>query len=342
MQIIIGILQESFELFRAMAPFLLFGFLAAGIIHIFLDAQKVSNHLGHGSFSAVLKASLFGIPLPLCSCGVIPTALSIRKQGASRGAVLSFLISTPTTGVDSILATYALMGGFFCAYRIVATFVTALIAGVFANIFLPRESEMVFDYELEKSNGPKLAIWGQLKEAIRYSFFGKLMEDTAHWLILGILIGGLISYFVPDDFIGNHIGNNLVSILVMIIVGIPMYICSTGSLPIAAALLLKGLNPGAAFAFLVAGPATNTVTMLMVYTNLGKRAFAIYIGSIFASCILLGLIFDYLVSKLSITFTELSPGKMDMFITPQIELFALSVLIILLLISLLKKMLNKS
>jgi len=132
-EIIQGILISSFKLLAAMAPFLLFGFLFAGILNEFISADKIARHLGKRSFASVIKAALFGIPLPLCSCGVIPPTMALRKSGASRGAVLSFLIATPTSGVDSIFATYSLLGPFFAAYRVAASFVAGIFSGVMAN-----------------------------------------------------------------------------------------------------------------------------------------------------------------------------------------------------------------
>ncbi|MDE5959958.1 MAG: permease, partial [Muribaculaceae bacterium] len=109
-----------------MAPYLLLGFLFAGMLHAFLPASFYNRHLGRPGFWSVAKAAMFGVPLPLCSCGVIPTAMSMRRQGASRAATVSFLISTPQTGVDSILATGSLLGWPLALIRPIAAFATAL------------------------------------------------------------------------------------------------------------------------------------------------------------------------------------------------------------------------
>lgn len=296
---IIGILYESYILCKQMAPYLLFGFLFAGILHIFLKPETIARHLGHNNFGAVLKASLFGIPLPLCSCGVIPAALSLRKEGASKGATLSFLISTPTTGVDSILATFALLGGFFAIYRVLVSFFAALLVGLAANLLIPdthayaketkSECKCCGGTHKECAHG----IGDKIKGVFTYAF-DTLLHDAAGWLFAGLVIGGIISYVTPDDFIHNYVGGGLPAILLMLIIGIPMYICSSGSIPIAAALMLKGLNPGAAFAFLVAGPATNTVTMAVVLKQLGKGALTLYLFSIAVSSIVFGLVLDFL------------------------------------------------
>jgi len=300
MTIIVGILTESYELFLRMAPFLLFGFFFVGVLHIFIKTETIARHLGKGNFSSVLKASLFGIPLPLCSCGVIPSAHALRKEGASRGAVLSFLISTPTTGIDSILATFALLGGVFAAYRVFSTFVAALCVGVLANLFLKEENTDIQRQPAtcsicnENHSATKHTLREQLQSAVHYGFLGKIFRESISWMAIGILIGGTISYFMPPEFIENYLGSGLTAIIVMFFIGTPMYICSSGSIPIAASLMLKGLNPGAAFAFLLAGPATNTVTIAMVGRSLGKKALVIYLLSIFISSVFLGVLFDSL------------------------------------------------
>ena len=298
MEIIKGILLESFELLNRMSPYLMFGFLFAGILHVLFSPEKIAKHFGKQNLGAVIKASLAGIPLPLCSCGVIPTALALRKEGASIGAVLSFLISTPTTGIDSMFATYSLLGPVFAIYRVIASFVSGVFAGIMANIFAkepikPKEiapKEHQCKICEEKENHSHSAV-SKIKGVFIYAY-GELLADTGKWLILGVLLGGVITYFMPDAFIQNYLGNKWVSIILMVIIGIPMYVCATGSIPIAAALMLKGMNPGAAFAFLLAGPATNTVTITVVAKYIGKKAVAIYLLSIALTAIVFGVLLD--------------------------------------------------
>ena len=285
MTIISGVFSSAYDLFGKMAPFLLFGYFFAGILHVFIKTKVISAHLGGNSFKSVLKAALFGVPLPLCSCAVIPAALSLRKEGASRGAVLSFLISTPTTGADSILATYSLLGAFFTVYRIAASFITGIFSGVLANIFLrkdklyeepvPEKCDKCAADTMEKTEG----VLGKVKGVFRYAYID-LLKDTGPSLLLGIFLGGVIFFLMPKDLVEAHLGYGILPMIVMLIVGLPMYVCATASIPIAAALMLKGLAPGAAFVFLVAGPATNIVTMLVVAKSMGKKALAIYLVSI--------------------------------------------------------------
>ncbi|MDD4013995.1 MAG: SO_0444 family Cu/Zn efflux transporter [Candidatus Omnitrophica bacterium] len=308
MEIIFGIVRESWTLLVRMAPYLLLGFGAAGVLHAFVDTAKITRHLGERSFTAVIKASLVGIPLPLCSCGVLPLAMSLKKEGASKGAVISFLISTPTTGVDSILATYSLLGWFFAAYRVLASFFTGVLAGVLANVFLGDEAVGVLEPPKCKMCGSGIggekhshSLLPKLKAAFEYAFV-ELIRDTGKWLIIGVLAGGAIAYFIPESFISTYMGSGLRSMLIMLAVGIPMYVCASASIPIAAVLMMKGLSPGAAFVFLLAGPATNAAGMALIGGQLGKKALAVYLFSITLCSLGFGYIMDLIGSVTGITF----------------------------------------
>ena len=339
---------ESFGLLNRMSAYILFGFLFAGIIHIFLSTEKIAQHLGKGNFASVIKASLFGVPLPLCSCGVIPAALSLRKGGASIGAVLAFLVSTPTTGIDSIFATYSLMGWGFTIYRIAASFATGVLAGVLANIFIPhakttlagfRPSRYAGDSIKEQASGHptmnsvnascRVSRSGPVRiiDALRYAFV-ELFDDVAKWILIGVIAGGAISFLMPESFLSNFAaGPGWFAYIVMFLIGTPMYVCATGSIPIAASLMLKGLSPGAAFVFLVSGPATNIVSIAVMTKELGKKAIAIYLGSIFAGSLTLGFALDKLWNSASgAGFKDfaMTHGKM---LPPSIELGASVILL---------------
>lgn len=314
---IYGVLYESLGLLYAMSPYLLFGFLFAGILHAFISLDWIARHLGRSSFGSVIKAVILGIPLPLCSCGVIPAAVMLNKKGASRGAVTSFLIATPITGVDSIFATYSLMGFFFAVFRVIASSVTAIIAGLLGNLILKGETapadltalethhccEPGSECECECHRGA----WARVRETLRYAFV-ELLGDIWRWLVIGLLIGGLIAYFVPASFVERYLGSQILSMLVMLIVGIPMYVCSTGSLPIAAALMLKGMSPGAAMVFLLAGPATNAVTITVVSRELGKGATVIYVLTIAVMSIVSGFALNQIWYSLGLTMRHMKPG----------------------------------
>ncbi|MBU0571178.1 MAG: SO_0444 family Cu/Zn efflux transporter [Candidatus Omnitrophica bacterium] len=296
MNSILGVLREAYLLLNQMSPYLLFGFLFAGILHIIIKSDMVSRHLGRNTTLSVIKASLFGIPLPLCSCSVVPAAMSLRKEGASQGAVLSFFIATPTTGVDSILATYSLLGGLFTIYRIIASFLTGVIAGLISNLLKKGQPSSIKnepDRCKHCGSGEEHvhSVLDKIKGVFTYAF-GDLLRDSGTALVVGILIGGVIAYFVPESFIEAYMGSGLKAMIIMLLVGIPMYVCATASIPIAAALMLKGMAPGAALVFLIAGPATNIVTMMVVKKNMGTQALVIYLSSIIVSSLALGALFD--------------------------------------------------
>ena len=293
-----------YVLSAAMSIYILIGLLFAGILHELVSDELVTKHLGNDSIFSVIKATLFGIPLPVCSCGVIPLATSMKKSGASNGATLSFLISTPITGIDAILATFGMFGWVFTIYRVITSIIIALVSGIINNFYeAPLKQKLKFTEQkplLHSScceNQPKHSF--SMMKALEYGFV-TLLGDIAKALFLGLVIGALITVFIPEDLTSLLLENQWLSYLIAIVIAVPMYVCATSSLPIAASLMLGGVSAGAAFVFLTAGPATNTVTIGVVKKMLGTRSLYIYLGSIILGSILFGLGFDWLVMSYGI------------------------------------------
>lgn len=287
-------LYSLINMMAEMAPYLLFGFLVAGVLYAFVPGKFYRNHLSRPGAWAVIKAALIGVPLPLCSCGVLPTAVSLRRNGASRGASTSFLIATPQTGVDSIFATYSLLGLAFAIIRPVAALVTAFVGGMLVN----REDKACRvgeDVDVDTIDAPASdTFWGKVRDALRYGFV-EMVQNIGKWLVIGLVIAAAITVFVPDGFFTFFAEYPILAMLAVVIVAVPMYVCSTGSIPIALSLMLKGLSPGAAFVLLMAGPAANFASIIIVGKSLGKRAAAIYLGTIVIGAIAIGLCIDYLM-----------------------------------------------
>ena len=270
-----GVLCEIWSLLAEMAPYLLFGFSIAGILHVLLPGNRIGKYLSGNSLRSIVRASLIGVPLPICSCGVIPVAAHIKKQGAGNAPTLSFLTSTPTTGVDSIMATYALLGPLFAIIRPVCAF----FAGTLAGIMVRFSEKEIKDIEKKENKDPCVickidtehehTLKEKTKEIFRYAF-KVLLQDVGKWLVIGIVTGGMISYFISTDFIERYLGNPFLAYPIMFLIAIPLYVCATGSIPIAASLILKGMSPGAGLVFLIAGPATNTATLSFVGGNVPR------------------------------------------------------------------------
>ncbi|HJH29247.1 MAG TPA: permease [Methanosarcinaceae archaeon] len=328
---IAGIAGATWEIFTEAAPYLFLGFGIAGLLHALIPDEKIVSYLGAsaGKVRSVINAAIAGVPLPLCSCGVVPTAISLQKRGATKGATVSFLISTPETGVDSIAVTYALLDPIMTIFRPIATLVTAISAGIMENLLtkeninaqthhLPLNSQTIplatvsEDEDVSCScggacstsapHGQSLSqrIYGSLKYA-----YVELLGDISKWLTVGIVIAGIVSYAIPESFILSYLGGGVGSMLVMLVIGIPLYICATASTPLAAALIAKGMSPGTAFVFLLAGPATNSATITMVIKFLGKRSAAIYLASIGTFSIAFGLLLDFIYVKMGIEATSI-------------------------------------
>ena len=363
-------MDEILLLINEMSPYLLLGFLLAGLMHAFIPGRYYTRYLSKPTLGSVINAAIFGIPLPLCSCGVIPTAMSLRKEGASRGAVTSFLIATPQTGIDSIIATFSLMGVPFAVIRPIAALITAVLGGWMVNTFVSlrdrkahremAEGTIVKTEETEtctchchchedkaESCCPEgdsddnhhhhhhsgehhhhrshhrhsshhhsssaschchdrkipETIGGKIVEALRYAFLD-MMSDIGKWLVIGLVVAGLITIYVPDELFTIFKDNTMASMILVLIISIPMYLCATGSIPIAVVLMLKGLTPGAALVLLMAGPACNMASILVIRKGLGFRTLVIYILSIVIGAVFFGCLIDWLQYSGMIDFTS--------------------------------------
>lgn len=283
-----------------MAPYILLGLLIAGLLHAFVSPDLMSRHLAKPGWKSVVKAALIGVPLPLCSCGVLPTAIAMRRNGASKSATSAFLISTPQTGVDSIAATWSLLGPAFAVLRPVAAMTTALFGGMAVSTSEKEPAEEVPSAtdvcEAATPVEEKKSFLSRIVESLRYGFFD-MVQSIGGWLVGGLLIAALITEFVPTDFFASLAEYPLLAMLAVVAVAVPMYVCATGSIPIALSLMLKGLSPGTALVLLMAGPAANFASVTLLTRELGRRAAAIYIASIVIGAILFGLAADYLLPR---------------------------------------------
>jgi len=308
MDFIASIIQASGYLLLESAVYIIFGLIISGLLSTLINPQAIAHHLGQRRFKSVFKAALIGIPLPLCSCGVIPAAVALKKQGASNGATTAFMISTPESGVDSIAITYALLDPIMTVVRPVAAFFSAAIAGVLENLLgqgdktdntfqqsdLPGEMNRCCDGhdhppdETKRSNSFVLKISSGLHYAVN-----DVWNDMAGWFFIGLLLAGVITVLIPDDFFGRYLNGGISSMLIMLVFGIPLYICATASTPIAAALIMKGISPGTALVFLLVGPATNITSLTVLLGILGKRTTAIYLTVIAVAAVLFGLTVDW-------------------------------------------------
>ncbi len=284
-------LEELTGLLNEMAPYLLLGFLFAGILRVVFPKKLITRTMGAGNFRSSLNASLLGVPLPLCSCGVIPTGIGFYRSGASRGSTISFLISTPQTGVDSILATYSLLGWPLAVIRPVVALVTGVAGGLMGNR-VDRSTDADKAVVGESDESPPRTIG----EVFRYGFV-ELLQDISKWLVIGILFAALLSLLIPDDFFTRGISSEYLSMLLMLLASVPLYVCATGSIPIAAVLLMKGLSPGAALVLLMAGPATNVATMAVIGNTLGRKSLRVYLASIIGGALLFGIMVNELIPR---------------------------------------------
>lgn len=317
------LINNFWTLFLVSAPWLMLGLLLAGILNVFIPTDFLQRHLGKEGFWTTLKAALIGAPMPLCSCGVIPAAIGLRRAGASKSATTAFLVSTPETGVDSVSISYVLLGPFMAIIRPVAAVCSAVVAGVLVGrdksdiappLHEPPNSSHCHDTQQQvhdsccapkqaqtekkstccaSSKPEKMQFLGKVWQAIKFSC-NKLLSDTMLWLIIGLFFAALVQTFVPTSFLSQW-GSGMMAMVAVILVSIPMYICATASTPIAAGLLMAGVSPGAVLVFMLAGPATNIATLGVVGKELGRRAVIAYLIGVIGVAILFGYLTDYLV-----------------------------------------------
>ena len=276
-----------------MSPYILLGFLIAGIMHAFISRKTFARHLSGTGWKAVVKSALIGVPLPLCSCGVLPTAIGMRRSGASKAASTSFLIATPQTGVDSIAATWSLLGPAFAVIRPVAALVTAVAGGVAVGKNEESSSAEPVSCAVTEEDAPQGFI-EKCKSALKYGFID-LVGSIGSWLVAGLIVAALITVYVPSDFFSVLGSNPILSMIAVLVIAIPMYVCATGSIPIAMSLVMKGLSPGTALVLLMAGPAANFASFTLISREMGRKSAIIYLLSIIAGAMAFGLMIDYLL-----------------------------------------------
>lgn len=322
MSLFAAIAGEFWKTLCEMAPYLLFGFLVSGVLSVLVSPELVERHLGGRGIWPILKASLFGVPLPLCSCGVIPVAASLRRHGASSGATTSFLLSTPQTGVDSIMVTFSLLGPLFAVFRPVAAFLTGIAGGVIIEVLGINGTDKADAVPCSDECCAPTRKDPRLVRALRYGLI-ILPKDIGKPLLIGLLVAGVITALVPANFFSDTIGTGIGAMVVMMVMGIPVYVCATASVPIAAAMIAKGVSPGAALVFLMTGPATNAAAIVTLWKILGKRAVLVYLVVIAITALCSGLVLDYVF-----TVSSIPSGHVAHWMLPQgVKIFSAVVLL---------------
>ena len=275
------------------APWLLLGFLIAGLLRVFVSPSKLSRHLGGRGLRHVATATLIGIPMPLCSCSVIPIGVSLYRMGASKASSLAFFISAPATAITAIMLTWGMIGWKFALAVVLVSMAIALCTGLLA-------SRVLRDGHLEHAcNGAScclisyegLSFKARMRKALHYGFVD-LALDLAPYVLAGLALAAIIGAAVPQSIVESYMGSGLMPILAMTAIGIPIYVCSTGSIPFVAALISKGLSPAAGLAFLITGPATNISTMLAISKSMGRKALILYLSSIITLTIAMAYILE--------------------------------------------------
>lgn len=345
-----NILNEIVEMFVEMSPYIILGLVFVGLLNLFVNKYFLIKHTGKKNFWSVFKAAIFGVPLPLCSCGVVPTAVYMSNNGSSKSSVISFLTSTPQTGIDSIIATYGMMGPVFAVYRPIAALAMGITSGLSISLFEKRKKSINIQSkscddgcndDLEDDN-ENLSFFEKIKNSARYAFVN-FVDDISIQFIAGVIIAGLISFFLPTELISEYgLESGIAGMLLVTLFAVPMYVCATASIPIAVALMMKGFSPGVAFVFLATGPATNAASISILTKVLNKKITTIYILILVLLSVLFGYLLDFIFNYFNITFELKSMHNHDDLLFNENLKIGLSVLfLIMLLFSLKRKYLLK-
>ncbi len=346
MELLNQFLANFVEVSMEAAPWLLFGLLAAGLIKVWIPESFMKRVLGGKGVWPVVKGAFIGAPLPLCSCGVLPAAIGLKRAGASDGATLSFLVATPETGVDSIGVSYVLLGPFMTVVRVLAAIASAIITGILAVIVLDRqrvatavasdevvtaccsggcssEPEPVIEVETSccssgdscSSRASKAGtdFWSRNVSGLKYAL-SDIWDDITYWLLFGVAMAAALATFFPEQALAEW-GSGLPAMILMLLVGIPMYICATASTPLAAGLLIAGISPGTVLVLLLAGPATNMATIAILFKEMGRLVVVVYLMGISLSSIGFGLLTDYVVTANGIDISAQIEGATE--VVPQ-------------------------
>ncbi len=293
----IAFIEEFIHIFLMVSPYILLGIVFVVILDLFVSKEFVLKNVGRNNFASIVKTAILGIPLPLCSCGVIPTSVYLAKSGASKPSVVSFLISTPQTGVDSIVATYWLLGPVFAVFRPLAALAMGIIGGVATMLFEKRNDNSKINFsikEYRQEYKPEYTFPKRVLKSLKFGFVD-FIDDIVLQFIIGILVSALISFFVPDDFFADTVvSDNILGMVVIILFSIPMYVCATASIPVAITLMMKGLSPGVAYVFLVSGPVTNAASIAILSRVFDKKTITIYIATVFIASIAFGSFLNWI------------------------------------------------
>ena len=337
MDLLTGIL----EIALSAAPWLLLGLLVAGLIKPLVPHSLLERWLGGSGVASISRGAIIGAPLPLCSCGAIPTALTLHRGGAGRGPTAAFLISTPGIGVDSVALTYALLGPFMLLSRIGGAIVTAISTGLLMARFgnsttssggattPAQEADCCntggcCEEQTDTAEPENEPLWQQVKGGIRYAF-SDLLDDIAPWMLGGLVIAGVLVTMVPAEAMATY-GTGLGAILLLAVIGIPMYICAAAATPIGAGMLMAGVSPGAALVFLIAGPVTSLATLGILRREMGNSALALYLLGVITTTVLVGLGVDQLVTSAGINVVAQVGAASELF-PPLLEWLALALLV---------------
>ena len=278
------------------APYVVIGYVIAAVVREYVTVAVMHRWFAARGWRGLATASGIGALLPLCSCTVIPLGVGLVRAGAARGTILTFLTTAPAISPVAIILSLSLLGPTLTALYVGVVVVGAVVIGLVANRLL-QKSELAFQAALpaNPADVPTTGArswWQRLGHAMRWAFWDLGAEISVD-LLIGLSLAAVVLAILPMAWISTWLGHqDFLTLLYVIIIGIPIYTCSVPSLPVVHSLLLAGMSPGAAIAYLIAGPATNLGELLVLKRQFGARTMWLFAGGLFMIALTGGIIAD--------------------------------------------------
>lgn len=294
-------ISNYWDMLLTSGAWLVLSFVLCGVLHAFLRPDWLQRSLGNKKLSSIIKATVSGMFLPICSCGVVPLTLGLYYSGAYLGPTLAFLVATPIINPAAVVLAYALLGKEIATIYLISGFLLPLIIGILGNIFAGAEIVSPHAANIEAAKGqayvntqPTLSkikgglVWG----------FSDLAVQTCRFILIGTAFAAFLLTVMPHSFIQSYLSSpQLISLLGAALLAAVMYVCALGHIPFIAALVGAGAAPGIAITFLLAGVATNLPELISIWRLIGKRTVLIYTSSVVLFSIFIGYMTNFFIGK---------------------------------------------
>jgi len=296
-----AILTTSLSILNDASVWLVLSFALAGLIHHFVRPDRMQRMLGNRKLSSLVRGTVSGMLLPICSCGVIPLGVGLYYSGACLGPTLAFMAATPIINPAAVLLAYGLLGPRIATIYFISGFVVPMLVGVLGNTLAGSELRAPGVERVSPDPGleavESAGVLQRLLSGLHWGFM-ELGVMVSRYIVFGVLLAGAIISMIPKSVIQQYLGDpGMISVGGVSLLGSVMYVCAVGHIPFIAALVASGAAPGVAIAFLMTGAATNLPELASIFRVIGPRAVLIYVVTMVSSSMLIGYLTNVLILK---------------------------------------------